>query len=84
MIIKEFILDTVQRKPHRWFNGLRGPSSVVNRGFNHRSGQPKDYEIGIWCFFAKQAALRRKSKDWLARNQDNVSGLSNMTVASVS
>jgi predicted LPLAT superfamily acyltransferase len=22
------------------------------------------------CFSAKQAALRRKSKDWLARNQD--------------
>jgi hypothetical protein len=24
------------------------------------------------CFSAKHAALRRKSKDWLARNQDNV------------
>jgi hypothetical protein len=29
--------------------------------------------IGICCFSAKHAALRRKSKDWLARNQDNVS-----------
>ena len=29
-------------------------------------------EIGICCFFAKQAALRSKSKDWLALNQDNV------------
>jgi hypothetical protein len=25
------------------------------------------------CFSAKYAARRRKSKDWLARNQDNVS-----------
>ena len=25
------------------------------------------------CFSATQAALWRKSKDWLARNQDNVS-----------
>ena len=25
------------------------------------------------CFFAKHAAIRRLSKDWLARNQDNVS-----------
>jgi hypothetical protein len=33
----------------------------------------KDYKIGICCFFAKHAALRRKGKDWLARNQDNVS-----------
>jgi hypothetical protein len=28
----------------------------------------KDYEIGICCFSAKHAAIRRKSKDWLARN----------------
>ena len=44
-------------------------SSVLGRG----SGQIKDYPIGICCFFAKHAALRRKSKDWLVRNQDNVS-----------
>jgi hypothetical protein len=36
-------------------------------------GQTKDYKIGICCFSTKQAALRRKSKDWLAWNQDNVS-----------
>ena len=41
--------------------------------FEPRSGQIKDYEIGICCFSAKYEALRRKSKDWLARNQDNVS-----------
>jgi acyl-CoA hydrolase len=33
----------------------------------------KDYKISICCFFAKHVALRRKSKDWLARNQGNVS-----------
>ena len=43
-------------------------SSVVDRGFEPRSGQAKDYKIGICCFSAKHAALRRKSKDWLARN----------------
>ena len=32
-----------------------------------------DYKIGICCFSTKHAALRRKSKDWLARNQVNVS-----------
>jgi hypothetical protein len=31
-----------------------------------------DYQIGVWCFSAKHATLRRKSKDWLARNQNNV------------
>ena len=32
-----------------------------------------DYKIGICCFSAKNAALRSKNKDWLARNQNNVS-----------
>ena len=44
--------------------------SVVDRGFKSRLGQTKDYKIGICCFFAiKHAALRRKSKDWVALGQ---------------
>ena len=54
-------------------------SSAVDREFEHRLGQTKDYKIGICCFSAKQAALRRKSKDWLARNQNNVSECSDMS-----
>ena len=42
-------------------------------GFVLRLGQTKDYKIGIFCFSVKYAALRRKSKDWLALNQYNVS-----------
>ena len=48
-------------------------SSAVDREFEPRSGQTKDYKIGICCFSAKHEALRRKSKDWLVRNQNNVS-----------
>ena len=48
-------------------------SSAVDRLVEPRSGQTKDYEIGICRFSAKHAALRRKSKDRLARNQDNMS-----------
>ena len=48
-------------------------SSVVDRELERRSDQTKDYNISLCCFAAKHAALRRKSKDWLARNQDNVS-----------
>jgi len=48
-------------------------SSAVDRGFEPRSGQTKDYKIGICCFSAKYAALRRKSKDGLAWNHNNVS-----------
>ena len=41
-------------------------SSAVDHGFKPRSGQTKDYEIGICCFSTKHAALRRKSKTgWL-------------------
>ena len=55
-------------------------SRAVDRGFESRSGQTKDYNIGICCFSAKHAALRRKSKDWLARNQNNVSEWSGMSI----
>ena len=37
-------------------------SSAVDRGFEARSGQTKDYEIGICYFSAKHTAIRRKSK----------------------
>ena len=53
--------------------------SAVDHGFVPRSGKTKDYKIGICCFSAKHAALRRKSKDWLARNQNNVSEWSDMS-----
>ena len=46
--------------------------SAVDHLYEPRSGQTKDYEIGICCFPAKHAALRSKSKDWLPRNQENV------------
>jgi hypothetical protein len=45
-------------------------SSAVDRGFKPWLGKTKDYQIGICCFSrAKHAALRSKSKDWLAPNQ---------------
>jgi hypothetical protein len=56
-------------------------SSAVDRGFEPRSGQTKDYKIGICYFSAKYAALRTMSKDWLAWNQNNVSEWSNMSTS---
>ena len=55
-------------------------SSAVDRGFEYRLCQTKDYKIGICCFSAKHAALRRKSKDCLALNQDNVSEWGDMSI----
>jgi hypothetical protein len=68
-----------------WCNRVGGvmvsvlASSAVHHGFDPRSGQTKDYKIGICCFSTKHATLRRKSKDWLAQNQNNVSEWSNMS-----
>jgi len=42
-------------------------SSTFDRGVQLRSGQTKDYEIGICC--------------WLAQNQDNVSEWCDMSIS---
>jgi len=55
-------------------------SSVVERGCEYRLGQTKDFAFGICCYSTKHTALRRKSKDWLARIQDNVSELGDMSI----
>ena len=55
-------------------------SSAVDREFENRSGQTKNFKMVICYFSAKQAALRRKSKDWLARNQGNVSEWGDMYI----
>jgi hypothetical protein len=54
-------------------------SSAVYRGFEPRSGQTNDYKIGICCFSSMHAPLRRKSKDWLVRNQNNASEWSDIS-----
>jgi len=54
-------------------------SSAVDRGFAPRSGQTKDYKIGTCSFSTKHAASRKKGKDWLARNQNNVFKWSDMS-----
>jgi hypothetical protein len=54
-------------------------SSAIDCEYELRSCQTKEYKVGICCFSAKNAALKRKSKDWLARNQNNVSAWSNIS-----
>ena len=55
-------------------------SSAVDGGFEPRSAQTKEYEIGMCCFSTKHTALRKQSKDWVARNQDNVSEWGDMSI----
>ena len=54
-------------------------TSAIDCGHELRSCQTIEYKIGICRFSAKNAALRRKSKDWLARNQNNVSEWSDIS-----
>ena len=61
-----YVYPFKSRKPHRWCNGQRvriqwGRSWLRN------------YKISICYLSAKHGALMRKSKDQLARNQDNMS-----------
>jgi hypothetical protein len=45
---------------------------VIDCEFESRSGQSKNYEIGICYFSAKNTILRSKRKGWLALNQNNM------------
>ena len=53
-------------------NGISGimaivfTSSAVDRAFESRSGQTKDYENDMCYFSAKHTAVGIKCKDWLA------------------
>ena len=69
---------SMKSRPHRWRNGQRARLECGRSWVRATVGSNQRHKIGICCFSAKHAALRRKSKDWLARNQDNV------TVVSVS
>jgi hypothetical protein len=59
--------------------GVTVSALVVYRGFEPRSGQTKDDEIGMCYFSGQHATLRSKSKDWLARNDDNLSEWGDMS-----
>ena len=52
--------------------------SVVDHRFESRSVQTKDYEIDIWCFSAKHAALEKEKEK--RQNQDNMSKWGDMSI----
>ena len=76
---------TLGAAPIHWIGPIRNPrweqkvTLSYLCGYESRSCQTKEYTIGICCYSAKNAALRRKSKDWLARNHNNVSEWSDIS-----
>ena len=65
--------------PHRWRNGYHARLKCSRWWVRAPVGHTKDFKIDMCCFSAKHTALRRKSTDWLARNQNNVSEWSDMS-----
>ena len=59
-------------------------SSAVDLGFTPWLGKNRDYKIGICSVSAKHPALRSKRKNWLSRNQDDVSEWGDMSISIVS
>ena len=50
-------------------------SNAVGRAFDSRSGQTKDYKIGICCFSTKHVALGERAKTgWLGIRILHLSG----------
>ena len=56
--------------PHWWYN--EHAPLECGRLWVRAPKRVKPKTIKFVCFSAKHAALRRKSKDWWTRNQDNV------------
>jgi hypothetical protein len=54
-------------------------SGAVIRVFGSRWSRNKNYEICICCFSAQACSIKKKSKDWLAWNQDKMSKQSDMS-----
>ena len=79
ILLSLILPDQIRAQTHNLPNHIGGVMvsvlalSAVDCGFELQLGQTKDFKIGICGLSAKHAALRKKSKDWLARNQNNVS-----------
>jgi hypothetical protein len=58
--------------------------SEVDRGFDSRSDQTKDYEMCFCCFFDNHSALNSQSNDWMDWNQNDVSEWSDMSTRRLS
>ena len=71
---------------HNYSNRIGGvmvsvlASRAVDRRFDPRLRQTKNYRIGMCCFSAKHVALRRKGKNWLTLNQNNASEWGDMYI----
>ena len=83
IIVSRHVMDSMFASTvvDRGFKPSMFASTAVDRGFKPRSGQSKDYKISICCFSVKHTALRKKSKDWLAGNQNKVTEWSDMSTS---
>jgi hypothetical protein len=71
IVLKNFIKIslTIKEYPEENFNKTGNCPEIQSLALKHF----KDYKIGICFSTTRFIALRRKSKDWLARNRENTS-----------
>ena len=51
----------------------------LNRGFESRAGQIKDYNVDICCFFPQTDNTKEQEQGLMVRDNDNVSVCNNMS-----
>ena len=64
-------------QPHRWCNGYRASRFRCGRLCVWAPGW-SNQQLWNW-YFPQHSTLKSKNKNWLARNQDNISGCSDMS-----
>jgi len=69
------VLDFMQEKNHLPYKCISGVMLARSPPvwLEQRSGLTKDCKHGIYWFSSKNTTLRRRDKEWLAQNQDNLS-----------
>jgi hypothetical protein len=80
-VIHRLTIDLIRNRIRGLTVSVLASSGIVC-GFDPRSGQRRDFIIGICCFFAKHGAFRSKSRYWLNQHQDILSEWSNMSLSS--
>ena len=68
------------QSPHRWCYGKCARLECGKIVGSSPDWVKPDYKIGICCFSAMHVSSRRKIKDWLAQNRDNVSKWGDMSI----
>jgi hypothetical protein len=78
--VRSLVQAPISSASDRWFKPLSLVSQIVVSSLYRVESKPIKFVQCICCFSAQHAALRRKIKDGLVRNQHNVSEWGDMSI----